>query len=100
MPPVSVAERLSQKFMKVWAQEPQLPEPDLLPPAGKSTNCHAPGWNREVHRTFGGEHVAEHRSRAEQLTGRQVYGGPRQPWKARKDRGVIDALGCASLAKK
>lgn len=76
MPPVSVAERLSQKFMKVcsgpgcvvitrgypqnvfrvrdicgsqcsccqvWAQEPQLPEPDLLPPAGKSTNCHAPG---------------------------------------------------------
>lgn len=82
MPVTSVAERLSQKFMKVWAQEPQLPEPDALPPAGKSTNCHAPGWNREVRRTVGSVHLAEHRSRAEHLTERQVYGGPRQPWKA------------------
>ena len=28
---------------EVWAQEPQLPDPDGWPPAGKSTNCHAPG---------------------------------------------------------
>ena len=41
-----------------------------------------PGWNREVRRTVGSVHLAEHRSRAEHLTERQVYGGPRQPWKA------------------
>jgi len=90
--PVSVAERLSQKFMKVWAQEPQLPDPDGWPPAGKSTNCHAPGWNQEVHRADG-EMLAEHRSRSEQLTERQVYGGPRQPWKAMPQECQKDTLG-------
>ena len=46
-----------------------------------------------MHRTAGGEHVAEHRNRAEQLTERQVYGGPRQPWKAIEEMdGCYDML--------
>ncbi|CAK9013541.1 Hypothetical protein SCF082_LOCUS11975 [Durusdinium trenchii] len=78
-PVVPVAERLSKKFLKAWAQNPPpRPEPDAWPPAGKSTNCHAPGWHREVHRTRGAEHLAE--LRAAELTQR-VY-GERPPWRA------------------
>ncbi len=49
------------------------------------------GWNREVHRADG-EMLAEHRSRSEQLTERQVYGGPRQPWKAMPQETALDFL--------
>ena len=50
-----------------------------------------PGWNQEVHRADG-EVLAEHRSRSEQLTERQVYGGPRQPWKAMPQETALDFL--------
>ena len=39
-----------------------------------------------------GEVLAEHRSRSEQLTERQVYGGPRQPWKAMPQETALDFL--------
>ena len=41
--PIIAGKHLATLAGEVWAQEPQLPDPDGWPPAGKSTNCHAPG---------------------------------------------------------
>jgi len=72
--------RLEAKIQKASAQPPHLPGPDGFPPAGKSTNCHAPGWHRAVERTEGGALLAEQPESARQLSERPLYGGPPVPF--------------------
>ena len=80
-----LAERMVQKFLNAWAQPPRLPRPDALPPAGRSTNCHPPGWHQAVALTAGGERTAERR--AAELA-RRVYGGTGEPWSARSGKAL------------
>ncbi|CAJ1333641.1 unnamed protein product [Effrenium voratum] len=87
-----VAERLMGKFGKVWAQPPPLPAPEALPPAGRSTNCHAPGGHRAVlPAPFEVELLSEQRSTAEKMAGRLRNVEGARPWRAKEEMEVAEA---------
>eukprot|EP00931_Biecheleriopsis_adriatica_P059790 TRINITY_DN35842_c0_g1_i1.p1 TRINITY_DN35842_c0_g1~~TRINITY_DN35842_c0_g1_i1.p1 ORF type:complete len:491 (+),score=75.43 TRINITY_DN35842_c0_g1_i1:140-1474(+) len=67
-------DRASDKLGKSWARPPQLPRPEAMPPAGRSTNCHPPGWHRSVVLPLTATHVDEQFLTAGHLSARPIYG--------------------------